>query len=55
MVAKYKPKEFRAVSTNSGISLCEKEDGMFLVLRNADDLRKLRELLDKLVIVEIDL
>ena len=55
MIEKYKPKEFCAVATNTSLSLCEKNDGMFLVLRSADDLRKLREFLDKLVIFEWDL
>ena len=47
----YVIKEFSAIAVNSGVVLCTKKEGMFLVIRSTEELQRLKDFLDKLVIV----
>ncbi len=49
-VEKHEPREYTSIATNNGIVLCDKEEGSFLVLRYAQDIERLKELLDKIEI-----
>lgn len=51
VVDKYKPREYSSFVTNSGVVLCDKKEGSFLVLRYTSDLERLKALLNKLEIV----
>ena len=55
IIKKHEPREYTALMHNGGICLCDKQDGAFLVLRCASDLERLKELLDKITMVETDL
>ena len=46
IVDKHKPREYSAFAHSSGVVLCDKTDGAFLVLRFAEDLERLRALLE---------
>jgi hypothetical protein len=48
IVERYQPREFSAISTNTGIVLCDREEGAFIVLRFPEDVQRLRALLDTL-------
>jgi hypothetical protein len=46
IVEKHTPREFRAMSHNGGIVLCDDQDGAFLVLRFVEEVEALRLLLN---------
>lgn len=48
IVKGFSPREFSAITTDTGIVLCDHEHGAFLVLRYPEDLQRLRALLDTL-------
>ena len=52
IIDKYKPREYTSFATDSGVVLCDKQDGAFLVLRFTSDLEKLKELLNKIEVIE---
>ena len=47
---KSEPREYTAFSHDGGIVLCDKQDGAFLVLRYAEDLERLKALLNTLTV-----
>lgn len=47
----YIDKEFSAVAMNTGIVLCDKQQGAFIVLRSTTDLERLKDLLGTLEII----
>ena len=49
-VKSYKPREYTTVITDHGIILCDKNEGAFLVLRFKEDIERLRDLLNSIVI-----
>jgi len=42
------------ISTGAGICLCEKDDGVFLVLKSAEDIVELKKLINKLIYLSPD-
>jgi hypothetical protein len=53
IVDKYTPREYSSIATNEGVILCDKQEGSFIVLRYPSDLERLKQLLDKIKIVEV--
>jgi len=51
VVDKHEDREYTAISSDGGIVLCDTIGGAFLVLRSANDLIRLKELLNKLEVV----
>jgi len=51
-VEKHSPREYSSFCTDSGVTLCDKQSGAFLVLRYPSDLENLKKLLDKIEIKE---
>lgn len=51
VIEKHEPREYSAFSHDSGVVLCDKQTGAFLVLRFAEDLERLRALLDTVTIL----
>lgn len=51
IVEKYEPREFSALSHDGGVVLCDKQTGAFLVLRFAEDLERLKTLLETVTIL----
>jgi hypothetical protein len=51
MVENHPIREFSALTLDSGIVLCDKEQGSFLVLRYREDLENLKTLLNKIEVV----
>ena len=52
IVDKHGPREFSAITADTGIVLCDKQTGSFLVLRYKEDLESLKALLNKLEITD---
>jgi len=52
IIDKHEDREYTALATDDGIVLCDKIDGAFIVLRSANDLEKLKELLNKIEIIK---
>ena len=50
---KHDPREYSAIACNAGVVLCDKQDGAFLVLRSATDLKRLKQLLNKISTIEV--
>lgn len=50
IIDKYPIREFSALSCDSGITLCAKDRGAFLVLRYKEDLEALKDLINKIEI-----
>lgn len=50
LVDKHNPREFSAITANTGVILCDKQEGAFIVLRFAEDLERLKALLNTLEI-----
>ena len=44
------PREFSAIVHSGGVVLCDKQEGAFIVLRFAEDVERLRDLLAKIEI-----
>ena len=55
IVEKHNPREYSAFMSDNGVVLCDKYNGAFLVLRYASDLDKLKELLDKITMIDTEL
>lgn len=53
IVDKYKDREYMALANDGGIVLCDKSNGAFLILRSHNDLQNLKQLLDKIEIIEL--
>lgn len=49
---KPEPREYTAMMMDSGVVLCDKQEGAFLLLRYASDLERLKKLLNEITIVE---
>ena len=52
VIDKYEPREYSAFSTNSGVVLCDKDEGSFIVLRYPSDVKRLIDLLKQIKIIE---
>ena len=52
IVNKHEPREYTCMSSNGGVVLCDAKEGAFLVLRYSSDLEKLKDLLNKIEIIE---
>lgn len=55
IIDKHEPREYSAMMGNNGVILCDKLEGSFLVLRYPSDLQRLKDLLDKITMVEAEL
>jgi hypothetical protein len=53
IVEKHKPREYTAMMNDSGIVLCDKQEGAFLVLRYPSDLENLKNLLDEITMGDV--
>jgi hypothetical protein len=53
IIDKYEPRSFSALSMDSGVVLCDSKTGAFLTLRYKEDLERLKELLDKIDVIEV--
>jgi len=51
-VDKHAPREYSSLCTSNGVVLCDKVEGAFLVLRYQSDLDRLKELINKIKVVE---
>lgn len=52
IVDEHKPRKFSFFTTDKGVVLCDGENGAFLVLRFTEELKSLKELLDKIEVTE---
>jgi hypothetical protein len=51
VIEKYAPREYTAFSHDGGVVLCDRQTGAFLVLRFAEDLERLKTLLDTVTVL----
>ena len=54
-IEKHLPREYTSFIHDGGVVLCDKETGAFLCLRYQSDLERLKELLNKITIIEVEL
>ena len=52
IVEKHEDREYKALATSTGVVLCDKEEGAFLVLRSVNDLERLKHLLNKIEVFQ---
>lgn len=50
ILTKHQIKEFSVINSNSGVTLCESQDGAFLTLRYCEDVKNLKKLIDSITI-----
>ena len=55
IIDKHQPRNYTAMMNDNGIVLCDKQEGAFLVLRYSSDLERLKDLLNKITMVESEL
>lgn len=53
IVDRHRPREFSLLAMSHGIVLCDREDGAFIVLRFAEDVERLKSLLDTVEVTRL--